>query len=128
MTNWLERARREILGGNVRATAKTAQRNPMALTAVPEPSKSEVSPNSIGSNGSMQSATYSETKAVAPLTDSEECALRAWLSHIEETDEAIIAHVLNHCRTDADARAYFVQHADETRLAVDDGPRQARAC
>lgn len=43
----------------------------------------------------------------APLTASEEAAIRAWLALIEETDPATIAEVIDQCRRDADARCYF---------------------
>lgn len=43
----------------------------------------------------------------APLTASEETAIRAWLALIEETDPATIAEVIGLCQKDADARDYF---------------------
>ncbi len=43
----------------------------------------------------------------APLTASEETAIRAWLALIEETDPATIAEVIGQCQRDADARDYF---------------------
>jgi hypothetical protein len=43
----------------------------------------------------------------APLTASEETAIRAWLAMIEETDPAIIAEVIGQCQRDAAARDYF---------------------
>ena len=48
---------------------------------------------SIGRNGGVPTAVVPETEAVARLTDTEEHALRTWLAHIEETDEAIVADV-----------------------------------
>jgi hypothetical protein len=47
----------------------------------------------------------------APLTASEETAIRAWLALIEETDPATIAAVIDHCQRDADARDYFTGRA-----------------
>ncbi len=47
----------------------------------------------------------------APLTASEETAIRAWLALIEETDPATIAEVLGQCQRDADARDYFTGRA-----------------
>ena len=47
----------------------------------------------------------------ALLTAYDETAIRAWLAHIGETDLEIIAVVLNQCRTDADARDYFISRA-----------------
>jgi len=48
-----------------------------------------------------------------PMTAEEEKAIRAWLAHIEEIDPAIIAEVLDQCRSDADARQYFIRRAEE---------------
>jgi hypothetical protein len=47
----------------------------------------------------------------APLTASEEAAIRAWLALIGETDPATIAAVIDHCQRDADARDYFAGRA-----------------
>ena len=47
----------------------------------------------------------------APLTASEETAIRAWLALIEETDPATIAEVMGQCQRDADARDYFTGRA-----------------
>jgi len=47
----------------------------------------------------------------APLTASEEMAIRAWLALIEETDPATIAEVIGQCQRDADARDYFTGRA-----------------
>ena len=40
-------------------------------------------------------------------------AIRLWLSHIGETDPAIIDEVLDKCRTDPDAMDYFAGRAGE---------------
>ncbi|MDP1651773.1 MAG: hypothetical protein Q8L56_03525 [Rhodocyclaceae bacterium] len=47
----------------------------------------------------------------APLTASEETAIRAWLALIEETDPEIVAEVVGQCQRDADARDYFTGRA-----------------
>ena len=47
----------------------------------------------------------------APMTASEETAIRAWLAQIEETDPEIIADVIGKCQRDADARDYFTGRA-----------------
>jgi tRNA splicing endonuclease len=47
-----------------------------------------------------------------------EAALRAWLSHIEETDADIIEHVIAKCRLDEDVRDYFLRRALEQRGAA----------
>lgn len=51
---------------------------------------------------------------VTPLTEEDATMIRAWLTYIEETDEDIIADVLDQCRIDADAREYFIDRARET--------------
>lgn len=113
MPNWLERARREIPQGADGATAKTDERTLSAVTAVPEPGKFENSSASIGSNGSALVAVFSEIEVDDPMTADQESGIRSWLAQIEETDEAIIAHVLNRCGQDPDARDYFIRLASE---------------
>lgn len=49
----------------------------------------------------------------APLTASEETAIRAWLALIEETDPATIAEVIDQCQRVADAREYFIGRSRE---------------
>jgi hypothetical protein len=64
------------------------------------------------------------------MTADEESAIRAWLAHIEETDAAIIAIVLDQCGVDADARGYFLRQAAEVPRAVafDDDRRRCGQC
>lgn len=69
----------------------------------------------------------------APLTASEETAIRAWLALIEETDPATIAEVIGQCRRDADARDYFTgRAADDLQKsrtdAADDDRRTCDQC
>lgn len=47
------------------------------------------------------------------MTAEEETAIRAWLAHIGENDPAIIADVLDKCRTDTEALDYFTGRAGE---------------
>lgn len=56
--NWLDRARREIRRDTQEGTAKTAERNPTAVTAVPHPRLGPERPHSIGSNGGMPPKDY----------------------------------------------------------------------
>lgn len=49
----------------------------------------------------------------APLSASQEARIRAWLASIGEEDEAAIEEVLEDCRTDAEARDYFLGRASE---------------
>jgi hypothetical protein len=49
----------------------------------------------------------------APMTASEEAAIRAWLEMIEEPAPAVIDDVLNRCRHDAECRDYYLRRAAE---------------
>lgn len=127
MADWLERARREIPQSADGATAKTDERTPSAVTAVPEPGKFENSSASIGSNGSAPVGVFPEIEADGPLTADQESAIRSWLAQIEETDEAIIDHVLNRCQQDMVARDYFIRRATEISRP-DPFPDDRRRC
>lgn len=113
MANWLERARREIPQSADRGTAKTDEGTLSAVTAVPESGDSENSLGSIGSNGSAPVAVFPEIEAVSTVTADQEAVIRSWLSQIDETEEAVITHVLNRCRQDPDARDYFIRLASD---------------
>ena len=65
MVDWLERARREIAQGTGQGTAKAAERNLTAVTAVPDPVDTENSHGSFGSNGRTTSVLILETAGVA---------------------------------------------------------------
>ena len=121
MANWLERARREISSGADRATAKTAERNPTAVMAVPDPGEAEISGGSICSDGSARAADLQETETVVP---------RPWLAHIKETDDAIIAHLLDQFRVNMEARDYFLLRAAKTPPPdiFDDDRRRCDQC
>lgn len=64
----------------------------------------------------------------APLTASEEMAIRAWLALIEETDPATIAEVIGHCQRDAGARDYFTGRAAAELPKLDPFPDDRRTC
>lgn len=53
--------------------------------------------------------------ASTELTIDEESKIRAWLALIEETDSEIIAEVLEKCRSNIEARVYFLHRAEEVR-------------
>ena len=53
--------------------------------------------------------------ASTKLTADEESKIRAWLTYIVETDSEIIAEVVNKCRSDNGARAYFLHRAGEVQ-------------
>ncbi len=63
MADWLLRARREIPQSAGWDTANTAERNPTAVTAVPDPADAEILQASIGSNGSATAADFQEIEA-----------------------------------------------------------------
>jgi hypothetical protein len=100
MTNWLERARRElshkrdnglpltpkILPDVGNLTVVTVERSPTAVLAVPQLSKSGISGVSIGSNGSTPNGDSQENSPVIALTLEEEGVLRRWLAQIGEAD------------------------------------------
>lgn len=67
-------------------------------------------------------------QASAPLTASEETAIRAWLALIEETDPATIAEVISQCQRDADARDYFTRRAAAELPKPDPFPDDRRTC
>lgn len=46
-----------------------------------------------------------------PFSEQDEALIRVWLAGINETDEEIIAGVIDQCRYDADARAGFIHLA-----------------
>lgn len=64
----------------------------------------------------------------APLTASEETAIREWLALIEETDPATIAEVIGQCQRDADARDYFTRRAAAELPKPDPFPDDRRTC
>ena len=130
MNKWLERAKRE-LGENRdegtaseaknpdwvrRPTANTAERNLMAVTAVPHPGPSENSQPSNGSNGTAPVAGLAEIGPQEPLTSKELVDVRRWLYRINETDPDTIEMVMEQCRTDPEAKAYFLKRARETQV------------
>jgi len=62
---------------------------------------------------STPSAKKADIPESATMTADEERAIRAWLAHIEETDPAIIAEVVDKCRNDLEARRYFLKRSEE---------------
>lgn len=63
-----------------------------------------------------QVATVAVAKPQPPataMTADEETAIRAWLAYIAETSVETITEVLDQCRADMEARAYFLQRAEE---------------
>ena len=53
------------------------------------------------------------TELLSELPPDEVTSIKAWLVHIDETDRATIAEVLEQCRVDPDARRYFLKRSEE---------------
>lgn len=80
-----------------------------------------------------QVATVAVAKPQPPataMTAEEETAIRTWLAHIEDTDTNIMEEVLNQCRDDGEARAYFLRRSEEIPQPVpdDDDRRHCAQC
>lgn len=79
-------------------------------------------------SGNRDDGKQAELRSCAPsarntqqaeiMTADNEATIRSWLAHIEETDPEIIAEVLDKCRTDLEARAYFLHRAEEVPSPV----------
>jgi len=53
------------------------------------------------------------------FTESEQKNILAWLSHIGETDQAIIDDVLDYCASNPEALSYYLKRAEEVPLPDD---------
>ncbi len=58
-------------------------------------------------------AVAEQPEPLAELSSDEESNILAWLAHIEETDPAIIAEVVDKCSNDPEARRYFLKRSEE---------------
>lgn len=58
-------------------------------------------------------AVAKQPEPLSELSPNEESKILAWLAHIDETDPAIIAEVVDKCRNDREARRYFVKRSEE---------------
>ena len=64
-----------------------------------------------------------------PMTTEAEGEIREWLALIEEADPATIAEVIERCRIDSEARAYFVGRSSElTGQIPEDDRRTCNQC
>jgi len=75
-------------------------------------------PATLATQEAASAASVAEVATVAvakppTLSSESERVIRAWLAHIEETDEDTIAEVLSRCRADTEARGYFLRQAEE---------------
>ena len=98
-----------------RPTANTAERSLMAVTAVPQPDQFGNSRPSNGSNGGTPLAGLAEIGLPTPLTLKEYVDVNRWLDRINESDPDTVEMVLEQCRTDPEAKAYFLNRARETQ-------------
>ena len=102
-------------------------RDPVEVACCPEATHAEIlerHPDAVAA----EPFTPSIRQPSAPLTASEETAIRAWLALIEETDPATIAEVIGQCQWDADARDYFTGRAAAELPKPDPFPDDRRTC
>jgi hypothetical protein len=102
-------------------------RDPMDVACCPEATHADIlerHPDAVAAE------PYSPTtrQPSAPMSASEETAVRAWLALIEETDPATIAEVIGRCQQDADARDYFTGRAAAELPKPDPFPDDRRTC
>jgi hypothetical protein len=102
-------------------------RDPVEVACCPEATHAEIlerHPDAVAA----EPFTPTIRQPSAPLTASEETAIRAWLALIEETDPATIAEVIGQCQRDADARDYFTRRAAAELPKPDPFPDDRRTC
>jgi hypothetical protein len=93
-------------------------RDPMTVTFSPEASRAEVLeqyPEAVAAEPVPDSP---KAESSGLLTPEQETAILAWLAFIGENDIVTLGEVIEACRRDADARAYFLGRASE-RLVGD---------
>lgn len=54
-----------------------------------------------------------EARTITPMNDADEAAILGWLARIGETDLVTIGEVIDRCRSDMEARQYFLGRARE---------------
>ena len=111
-----------------------ADRDPLEVACCPEATHADIlerHPDAVAA----EPFTPTIRQPSAPLTASEETAIRGWLALIEETDPATIAEVIGQCQRDAEARDYFTGRAaadnlqkNEGNAAFDDDRRTCDQC
>ena len=102
-------------------------RDPVEVTCCPEATHADIlerHPDAVAAEPFVPSIRTPS----APLSASEETAIRAWLALIEETDPATIAEVIGQCQQDADARDYFTGRAAAELPKPDPFPDDRRTC
>ena len=58
-------------------------------------------------------AVAEQPEPLPELSPNEESNIQAWLAHIDETDPAIIAEVVDKCCNDREACRYFLKRSEE---------------
>lgn len=104
-----------------------SERGPVEVACCPEATHADIlerHPDAVAA----EPFTPTIRQPSAPLTASEETAIRAWLALIEETDPATIAEVIGQCQRDADARDYFTGRAAAELPKPDPFPDDRRTC
>ncbi len=102
-------------------------RDPVEVTCCPDATHAEIlerHPDAVAA----EPFTPTIRQPSAPLTASDETAIRAWLALIEETDPATIAEVIGQCQRDADARDSFTGQAAAELPKPDPFPADRRTC
>ena len=102
-------------------------RDPLQVACCPEATHAEIlewHPDAVAA----EPFTPSIRQPSAPMTASEETAIRAWLALIEETDPATIVEVIEQCQRDADARDYFTGRAAAELDPFRDDRRTCNQC
>jgi hypothetical protein len=103
---------------NLRVFAWTihfAGRDPVFVSFSPEATRGEVLAAYPGAVAAEPSPKAGKPPIPELLTAAEESALQKWLAQIGETDEPPIAEILRECRSDGDAREYFLTRAGVLR-------------
>ncbi|WP_434782372.1 hypothetical protein [Ferrovum myxofaciens] len=102
-------------------------RDPIKVSCTPPATHAEIlewHPDAVAA----QPFTPTIREPSAPLTTSEESAIRAWLSMINESDQTTIAEVTEQCQKDANARDYFTSRSTAELPKPDPIPDDLRTC
>ena len=126
-------AKPAIVGAGDTATASRwwlihyPDRDPVEVACCPEATHADIlewHPDAVAA----EPFTPTIRQPSAPLTASDEKAIRAWLALIEETDPTSIAEVIGQCQRDVDARDYFTGRAAAELPKPDHFPDDRRTC
>ncbi len=92
-----------------------AKHNPVAIPAIPAIREGKKGGNGHGIAEIAEIAgwVYKTVNCEKPLDPKHETAVRAWLTHIGETDAGLIAETIQQCRDDPEALAYYLKRAEE---------------